>query len=1364
MSRRKPISIPRISFSGHQVSSQVFALVVMTALCLHLPGSAAEPPAAPEYRTYTQTDLVRDGQSTCIVVYPSTPPLYQELAKNIQSAIQTQTQVAPEIRTDTEVTEKHHPVLLEPYRDRNLILLGRLGINRAIWGPYNHFKCAVDGYYPGGNDGYVVRTAANVYGNGANTIIVGGSTDAGAQCAVDRFLKILDESPVDDQRFVLPWLLDVRLGGRCKTEFDQDDITPSPDQGGRPRAESVHFYTNAMNYYWSGRKIYLEHARRTLAMILERMKDDGQISSEYGMEFFVRAYDMLDDSGLFTPEDIAATDRAIIHSFKSYGDGKQAKFQSQLKDQRKSYPWLADHNTASNLADKVMADFILQNLPAALVPEELRQTAYTRRQLYVEAYDKLILERWRACSSGSNMTDVATMNLFRYALEMERYKRFFDSNNARMAALYHLARTRNPDGEDMGLAFGRTSGTTEWRLFMGIAASYYQDPELRAVMDAIHRRGRIHFDVHVNGVHTYEPGEELPTRKPDSLLGATIVPFTPGYYRHSIKNLGLAKDETFNLATIRGGFEKEDYLLLSGGQDLLPNTLIQFVSNGQAWLSHTPKILSFHQNALEVQCLSDTTESEASSPAARLEHCLNAPGAAFLSSTVPTYHGTQWNRRILWLKQRFFIVFDRVTPTQKGDYMIMANWRTGRGELIANRWVRKTGETTFVIAPATKSTALSDIDVDPTTGSKTAVLRQRIEKTMKPGDVVEFVNLMFTCPAESNTDYAIRRHPSGCFLVRNGETKTISLVGNLPEELGDSDAAMLIVTPDELVCFAARKLTFRGNEFVNDQTPRTTLINLDDQSAIVRETLRQYWTNASSIPASEKLAGTIPRDQARVERIWRYGGAQRPGLIPDPIKLHNSTWDLGRVALLTEITARSGKLPDKISVRASDNEHWQHFDGERHYMGIVTMANYGRIRLKEEGYQTVHRKPIQARYVKFEGEHMDPSPANSWPPQFPPFLFYDANRLTTSDPVTAVPVALRGGKQTDIMIVPDLWPGFRNQNHRRHDLIVLDADGNERWHREIQWRMFFTPRALDWDGTGCQHVFVGSFDYNLYVYDADGNLVRTLTVADAENRPGFPLPNGVGVWQPDDKGRRKIVMPRYNNFSFFNRDGSVEGHARCGGRGGGWYNDILKYGIDFDGNGIEDTAAMHAYALMPVTQATVGSRVSSPGLPRRERTVSGSPTLAFELFAPGKPKLFIARKNMIGMYDLKTGTWTAVWKPKIPLTAAVALPEKNQILCSSQDQILWRIQLDENHAIALRQRIPVVCEIRRMTHVDGWPGEALAATDSGLLRIAADNSVTKLAEGDFGDVAALPLERRIRMIGVTPDGRVEAYDIHATSN
>src|SRR5262249_37887570 len=154
--------------------------------------------------------------------------------------------------------------------------------NRAMWTAYNRFFDATDGYYPGG-DGYVVRTAANVLRNGKNHIILGGSSDKGAAWAAERFIALI-KGPE------LPWLLDVELGGECRSAFEANDKLWREARNGpllppiEPGYGTVRrWYQNAMAYYWSGWPGYWERAQQHLDLVLK----DRAYTHQYPLEFFV---------------------------------------------------------------------------------------------------------------------------------------------------------------------------------------------------------------------------------------------------------------------------------------------------------------------------------------------------------------------------------------------------------------------------------------------------------------------------------------------------------------------------------------------------------------------------------------------------------------------------------------------------------------------------------------------------------------------------------------------------------------------------------------------------------------------------------------------------------------------------------------------------------------------------------------------------------------------------------------------------------------------------------------------------------------------------------------------------------------------
>ena len=134
--------------------------------------------------------------------------------------------------------------------------------------------------------------------------------------------------------------------------------------------------------------------------------------------------------------------------------------------------------------------------------------------------------------------------------------------------------------------------------------------------------------------------------------------------------------------------------------------------------------------------------------------------------------------------------------------------------------------------------------------------------------------------------------------------------------------------------------------------------------------------------------------------------------------------------------------------------------------------------------------------------------------------------------------ALVGEEPADVLVV-DLTgaadnPSLRRlwQEARRDELlpiiVLLDSAGKERWKKNITWRVFFT-RLLDHQCDGRQRVFVGAMDGHVRAYDADGREVLDLTVDGAPGLVNYPLATTLGLWQPDDQGRRKFVMPRYHH-------------------------------------------------------------------------------------------------------------------------------------------------------------------------------------------------------------------------------------------
>jgi len=1410
---------------------KLLSLNCVMMLFAAMPFAVCAEETAPR-RLYSETAIVCSNEPAAWVVYPSGTPGYLEMAGKIAAAVKAKTGVDIKLLPDTEVAETNHPVLLDQYRNRNLILLGRLGINRAIWGVYNRFLCAVDGYYPGG-DGYVVRTAANVYKNGANTIIAGGSSDKGAVRAADRLAEIIAATPCKAGNLVLPWLLDVELGGECKKAFDDDEqrqmarIFPgAPGEDPHNCHPVKRFYENIMGWYWSGRESYMKLGLRFLDLLLEeddKITDANKrgITGHYAAEFFVRAYDMADDSGRLGAGQIDRVDRAIIDGFYNIigRDERESEYRKVLmKEDGKSNDLrpadeivMGSHQNSMWLADKVYADFILGTIPETPGSAHIHKEARSRRSLYVKGFDALIADRWR--EDENDTTPMGT--LFRYALEMERYALFFDSGNARKTALYKLIRTANPMCLDIGLMRDHTFRRIDYGIYACIMASYYNDGEFKQVIETMPGSAAGFYGQYLNGVHRYSPGPEVKAVPPVSLTGAVSIPLEPLHYRRM--KCTLPYEKTFNFASIRGGFTNDDYLLMCGGLDLPGNTIVRVASRGKIWLSHTSNMKMFDQNALYIsQCSKLNLENKPLPAAARMEHATSAKDAAYISSTLLGYAGTDWNRQVVWLAGRFFIVFDTVTALEPDRYQVMASWRPnlytfgegeklkpaagGEGRLEGDRWVARGDGTSFTIACAGDGIRMTaDADVDSVTRQSIPVCRQRLTADLKKGESARIANLLFSADTNSNINYELRMTEGGGLLVRaTGSHDSIYYMGPMPAQLGGSDAPLVVVAANKLTAFAAGTLKVEGKTLSENGPAKTREAELDDAAA--RKMLRGMWDSgkiSGPVAAAAGDSGSSPEenhsaqwykiffnkifgDGSRKEglrREWRYTGAQQPGLIAGATLIATNTWDLGSVVDLSQVSVRlghelswedrnvkglrwsaAGQVCTQVFISADGKEDsFKPFRGEVADIAVPDMGGYGRITKKENVYQVLRGRPQKARYVRVIAGQ---------PLQAQEYLFYDAARPDENgEPLRAQVVALRDKDKPDILIYPDIWPGFRRVTRLAHAVYALDAGGSELWRQKMKWRIFFV-RALDRDGKGLKKIFVGSLDNNVYVYDGEGKLSDTLTVEDsyAPGAPnaGYPLAPCIGLWQPDETGRRKLVLPRYHRISFLASDGRAEGHASPGARCPFWINDVLETGVDFTGDGIEDSVAMSTSEILPLTQDVIkAGKFPALGLPNDGADaglLSGPPTLAFHLFGTESNTLFIARQNLVAIFDLKNKKWLMSWAPETPITAAVALPEHRQILCCTRDGILWRIKLAENSAVAGVETAPASVMFNRFAVLDRKQGAVAASSPGGIFRIGTNNCPVLLVPGSFVDVDVYPSDTAAKkIITVDKTGAVESY-------
>jgi len=1366
---------------------------------------------------YPKTALVSGGKAAAVIVYPHGRPDYEAMAQRIRATVKEAAGVVLETMPDTAVTEKRHPVLLDEYRSRNLILLGRVGINRAIWGVYNRFLCAVDGYYPGG-DGYVVRTASNVYSNGANSIILGGSSDAGAARAAEKFIARLKAQPVEQGTLNIPWLLEVELGGQCKQIFDADESRQMarafPDGGPARR-----FYENIMSYYWSGRKSYLELGLRYLDYTLtyaetERTETNIPAFGHYSDEFFVRAYNMIDDSGILDADKIQKVDSILLDLFTVNYEQKEVRYRKPIETLSTGLA-ISDHDSAMWSSDKVLCDFILQKMD---VPAAIRSRAQYRRSLVVNAFDMLLANRWQGCSLGQPYTDVPTTAMFRHALEMERYDMFFESGNARRAALYHLIRAENTRGRDIATQWGATSGVSHFKLYLSMCAGYYGDGEFKWIVENMAGGWTTtHFRRYVNRVHLYFPGDEVPSVKPSgSLTGAVSVPLQPVTYSR-LKAAGASGlfgksavkyPDTFDFAAIRSDYTpKGDHILLGGtARDGFPysNAILRLTSRGQHYLGHSTSKLYYFQNALDIQDTKEWKTDGILPRMAKLSGISSTKETAFIHSTVEDYSGMNWTRNVVWLGQGKFAVIDEVEALRDGEFMVSANWHALQDAVIkGSDW--EVGRDPLVVASAG---AVEMRQEDGRTLSQKTLFR------MRRGESGAIANFLYVKDGPADRGYEVRKAGAKSLMAVSGKGAHYYIGA---PDIGwlDTDGRMAAVSEDFLAVSGARHLRVFGAEMMSAEKPmgvwirfstgemvvspadrqgggavrikggaavsvtkQETVFSLDREETAqfsdkIQGFLRGKWAELPA-PVDAAVAERTGPSQRTLERVWTSDVVLRPGLVRSVSKPDALTYDFGKVIDLAEVRIYWGKLPDKIYYGVDRPGKgvagMELLRGTRTPWDTPLMRNYGQILFKKAAGECLAMdKPVRARYVRTSAEAT--------------LHFFDAGAPEPRVRVRVELMDLDGKGTPGVFVRPDIWPGTMGTDRSEHEVWVLNEDGSLRFNVPVHWRML-NAQPLQWDGSGRHHIFICSLDGYVYVYDPDGKFVKKFTLAGTKDLLSGPTPSVIGLWQPDETGKRRVVVGRYHWCGFFDRNLEFMGHGYTKGF---WTVNALPKGVDFTGDGIEDTIVMTRYMLRFIDgkrtdRMETGINVYTPmrmqhavkflALPagaespmrRYKSQLGGARTFIFDMVDEGLPgperRFIVVRENMVGIAHPGTRSWVFTWVPLSPITAASywqgapnLTGREVRLVLTTADGLLRIFNFDTEGKLAdyHSQRAPSFAE-----KIFAGRKAFVLATGSGLYSYDSKGKLELLHAGKYVDVVLLKNKTDGEdLIAVRDDGIIE---------
>ncbi len=1364
------------------------------------------PAAAPARteRHNAATVLTQNGEARAVIVYPGGVAGYEALAKRVQGAVRERTGVTLPMVDDRQATLESGPVLKPEYEKKNLILLGRLGINRALWPAYTQLMAGSDGHYPGAQ-GYEVRTACNVSHSGANQLIIGCSSDEGMAAAVDRFIALLPKSGAS-ATLTAPFLHDIKLSGPVLEQFNADEaLWAQPDSMLVPQIEPGYgtvrrWYQNALGYYWTGRPSYKERMNREL----DRVLADKAYTHHYIAEFMIRVFDLLDDTPIFPAEKVAQMDSLILGNFLEFSIGPDLTWMTRFSPPYRNVKIVNRHQVSPWMTDWKVSDFLQSRLP---LTGDLANVVRFRHDEKRAFFDYAIANRWAASLPVPQLpeSDEETVSsFFRYAFDTGQYD-YFTSGRAKNSLL--LDRINHLSGHLV-----RPAGNIDHQLTTGILASYYADGGYAWLNKNLPVAGDVFMGRYVAGVSRFTPGAEVSLVYPTQSLGVSVLKsFDDNVAVYGVLGSGrfasgLTEGEELDFVSMRSGFGPEDdYLGISGivgaGPPGAVNALasggVQWLSSGNAGTMTPGSDRYYDNNAVDVarldQWLGDDRKPYAS--VAELLWSGSLKSAGGVAYTVKPFMSTQWMRQVVWLAPGLYVFRDTVTPTATGRFSVSVNWHPAAGgSFDGATWTSVSKRGKLRISPVGEGFTFTHNMPEYLAGDTTRpVLRTLREGALTEGEPVVVAHLVEST-ASKGGPYTLQS-TDGCLYGMQKEGKTVGFVSFVPSRLKGvkTDANVLAYTDRGLMILGATFVDVQGTRIFTSKDKADALLPVGTDPGMLSTEMVDKVLTAGTINGERPVIQLGSRESkadrpgvlaANVQTQWQYEGLRQSTRIEPATQGLTGVVDLGMVAELVEIRAvRSGRfwsvspMPEVwLSEGDADGAMpsadapgatWVKVTQTPQWHPAVQTGNYGKAEGVAEAYQSVILPGTKARYVKF-------SPGAK-------LLFFDGRRPGLRGPAV-IQTGLAGGR---VLVTGDYKPPFVRASQEQTNLLcVLTGDGKAVYRDEPGMAMqeaHATAGPLGPDSVG-----VLSVDAQMRWLRPDGTTGKSADMqkmhADFNEKygqpntrspaGGFTMPFNFGSWRAGPDGRAKTVVARYGALTFLNEDAQFEGVNMTGGY---VIAGVLPKGVDFDGDGTEEQLALARGVLVRISGEPTpkvknpGSAITYPEAyetrnlpePDFDARINGAPVHAFE--AINNRFVLVVRENYMGVYDGKTHAWSTTWTPLVPIRSGALVRDsagKSYVLLQTFDGLLYRLWW-EGEPVGTPQ---FACagfadSITRISSVQGSTGLALLVCRNGLYLHGPQGQITRVSEQGWSDAKASVEGGQVKVTGIDLTGTVKMLSL-----
>jgi outer membrane protein assembly factor BamB len=782
------------------------AIVVLLADC----GCAEQ--SIPELTQAAALSRIIDMSQDGYIIIPAEKG-YEKTAKALRKALKSSYNTRFSIITELD------PIKNTP---ANVIAIGHTLNNPFVELMYWNKYTRVTPIYPGEN-GFVIESAFNPLPilPEHDAIILGVSNPESAAEAVDAFKDILSKH--NEKK--LPMLFE--LSGSAKKMFSEKKFKQHVDKG-----QLNDFMALADLYHTSGDERYKDAAYEILLKVIARFDLDWSRRPMWQEE--INSWQELPTWDFFAEHlDISDAEQLRVEQFFLNYLYLLPKFVAQWKDLDENLVLNWNHTTIPLGGIYANARYF-----KAHYGMDEQMDPFLERVRY--GFDNPIPYYRPLEEAPAYIGFAVEFNL--YHCLMTGRKEYFKLGHAEKIAKLLLMQSDNNGhyaGQgDSGLPYFRAVGFSMW-----------------PTLDYYLKSGEIRwFDKNCDQQRFLSPFyDNIEPKAPESLVGCIAVMLDTGMYEY-LKKFPVHNepiyppdfpiDKTLEKLQFRSSTDLDaDYLLLDGfgrgrHMHLDTNNIVCYTAGGYRFLfdadylvrkSNDHSMLSVVQNGRSEKMVPSTSA---------LYDKADFAWGAYTRTGVVGYNGVHWQRHILWMSEKYFLVFDTVEAEKEGDYSFDCVWK------VLDRGMETfDGKNLVCRAPVHGHKVLDRITKYPpvTFHLKSSdeggwwkqrvasryklpghTLHQNRSTSMKPGDLLSYQNVFYI--ERPATDGTITQHTptrisERAMLLESNDKPYLILVQGGSFNKIKTDAVFCMLGQNEMIMVNGTTITKNGTHLVQSTTP-----------------------------------------------------------------------------------------------------------------------------------------------------------------------------------------------------------------------------------------------------------------------------------------------------------------------------------------------------------------------------------------------------------------------------------------------------------------------------------------------------------------------------------------------------------------